>query len=117
MPEPPATYLEFQLPAATHGCVFERLDDAHVRILQGGVFTDENDLNSLVETLGAKKSKVNQYIIVFLAAKTYPDVMAVHLVNKFLPLSMPRCPTSISPSFNRLVKNEINPCSRINSGT
>lgn len=56
------TYLEFQLPAASHGCMFKSLDDTHVRILQSGVFADKDNLHCLVQTLGATRKTSTLWI-------------------------------------------------------
>lgn len=50
-------HLQFELPSASHRGVFERLDDAHVRILQRGVLADQDDLNGLVQTLSARNTR------------------------------------------------------------
>jgi hypothetical protein len=49
--------LEVELFAAAHGSVFERLDDGHVRVLEGDVFADEDDGDGLVATFGAGSDK------------------------------------------------------------
>ena len=51
--------LEVELFAAAHGSVFERLDDGHVRVLEGDVFAYEDDGDGLVAAFGAGSCKEN----------------------------------------------------------
>jgi hypothetical protein len=116
--------LEVELFAAAHRGVFERLDDGHVRVLEGDVLADEDDGDGLVAAFGARSYKDISRSARFIlhrssptAHRTHSSVISFHLFNRSSPLALCFSPTLISSNFKRLVKKSTNPWSRINRGT